>query len=155
MLQAEEQQPLQKRRRTGANVSSGTLSTAQSNQSHPKNEEGDTGGAISTFEVVVEKPSFHKGPRKGQGQALGTRHRVVTVRAVARAHWLLGLLAGRVYELTYGELQALATSDEIQDQIQGQILLTDPYDISYLPFITIRISRELRYQFAKESVQVM
>lgn len=74
---------------------------------------------------------------------------------VARAHRFLGSLTGRVYELTYGELQALATSDEIQGQIQGQILLTDPYDKSCLPFITIRISRELKYQFAKESVQVM
>ena len=74
---------------------------------------------------------------------------------MVRAHWLPGLLTGRVYELTYGKLQALATSDEIQTQIQGQILLTDPYDKSCLPFITIRISQKIGYQFAIESVQIM
>ena len=74
---------------------------------------------------------------------------------MARAYSLPGLLTGRVYELNYQELQALATSDEIQGRIQGQILLTDPYDKSCLPFITIRISQELSYQFAKESLQVM
>ena len=45
---------------------------------------------------------------------------------------LLGSLTGRVYELIYGDIQILANSN----QIYGRILLTDPYEQNYAPFIT-------------------
>ena len=124
LLQTEERQLVPKRRRTGTNVSPGTLFIAKSNQSHQMNEGGDIGGAMNAVGVtrcigsrVVEKPSSNEGPRNSQGQVSGTTHRVVTPRAMARAYWLPGLLTGRVYELIYLELQALATSDEIHGQI--------------------------------------
>ncbi|SLM36761.1 hypothetical protein LPUS_06434 [Lasallia pustulata] len=62
-----------------------------------------------------------------------------------------GSLAGDVYKLTIEDLQTLATSN----QIQGQILLTDPYKPNYSPFITILISKDLRNHFATQSVQIM
>lgn len=63
----------------------------------------------------------------------------------------LGSLTGRVYGLTYGDLQVVATSN----QIHGQILLTDPYEPTYSPFITTSISQDLKNQFATQRVQIM
>lgn len=63
---------------------------------------------------------------------------------------VLGSLAGYIFELTPADLQSVATSD----QIQGSILLTDPYEHNCSPFITVRISKELRSYFATQRVQL-
>ena len=63
----------------------------------------------------------------------------------------LGALTGDVYELTIGDAQAAAVSD----QIQGQIWLTDPYKVDAAPFITVPISRDLSNQIATQRVQIM
>ncbi len=46
---SEERRPLQKRRRTGANISSGSFPTAEPSQSHQVYEKGDICGAASVF----------------------------------------------------------------------------------------------------------
>jgi hypothetical protein len=43
----------------------------------------------------------------------------------------------------------------ISNQIQGQILLTDPYEQNYSPFVTIPVSEDLKSQFATQRVQIM
>jgi len=61
--------------------------------------------------------------------------------------WLLERELGNAQEL----LRTLATSD----QIHGRILLTDPYEMEYLPFITVQISKDLRFRLATQRVQIM
>ncbi|KAG4414251.1 hypothetical protein IFR04_012623 [Cadophora malorum] len=60
-------------------------------------------------------------------------------------------LTGDVYELTFQDVQAVITSD----QIRGRMWLTDTYDVNTSPFITIPISRKLRDQFTSQRLKTM
>lgn len=62
----------------------------------------------------------------------------------------LGLLSGRVFELTLQDVQAILSSD----QVGSKVWLTETYGNQSLPTITLTISQELCIYFSAQRHQV-
>jgi len=61
------------------------------------------------------------------------------------------LLTGRAYKLSAEDLQEII----ISDNIRGGPWLTDPYNMSNLPFVTVQISAELGSLYVVERPQIL
>ncbi|OJD18552.1 hypothetical protein ACJ73_08713 [Blastomyces percursus] len=63
---------------------------------------------------------------------------------------MLGLLSGRVFELTLQDVQAILSSD----QVGSKVWLTETYGNQSLPTITLTVSQELCIYFSTQRHQV-